>query len=93
MVDSLICSPQFTGYDVGNSLVHASGTITTLFPADGGQIKIEKTNFVQGDICTTLFPTVIIFESIFDFIDLQEIEMVKFCLWCYRNSECQVIYT
>lgn len=39
---------QFTGYDVGNDLIHASGSLTTLFPADGGQIRVEKTGFTQG---------------------------------------------
>jgi hypothetical protein len=36
------------GYDVGNELIHASGSISTLFPADGGQIRTERTDFVQG---------------------------------------------
>ncbi|KAL5004776.1 hypothetical protein ScPMuIL_018232 [Solemya velum] len=38
----------FTGYDVGNNLVHASGITTTLFPSDGGQIRSERTEFTQG---------------------------------------------
>ncbi|XP_064627357.1 sperm-associated antigen 17-like isoform X2 [Lineus longissimus] len=38
----------FHGYDVGNDLIHASGSISTLFPADGGQIRTERTDFVQG---------------------------------------------
>ncbi|KAJ8314693.1 hypothetical protein KUTeg_006843 [Tegillarca granosa] len=38
----------FTGYDVGNDLVHVSGITTTLFPSDGGQIRTERTEFVQG---------------------------------------------
>lgn len=41
-------SSQFTGYDVGNNLVHASGVISTMFPADGGQIKTEQIDFTQG---------------------------------------------
>ncbi|KAL8578119.1 hypothetical protein ACOMHN_055439 [Nucella lapillus] len=38
----------FTGYDTGNQLLHASGITTTLFPSDGGQIRSERTEFVQG---------------------------------------------
>ncbi|CAG2231565.1 unnamed protein product [Mytilus edulis] len=38
----------FTGYDVGNKLIHVSGITTTLFPSDGGQIRTERTDFVQG---------------------------------------------
>ncbi|XP_050391323.1 sperm-associated antigen 17 isoform X2 [Patella vulgata] len=38
----------FKGYDVGNNLVHVSGIVTSLFPSDGGQIRIERTEFVQG---------------------------------------------
>ncbi|XP_076445026.1 sperm-associated antigen 17-like isoform X2 [Babylonia areolata] len=38
----------FTGYDTGNQLLHASGITTTLFPSDGGQIRTERTEFVQG---------------------------------------------
>ena len=39
---------QFTGYDVGNNLIHVSGITSTLFPSDGGQIRVERTEFVQG---------------------------------------------
>ncbi|XP_033635929.1 sperm-associated antigen 17-like [Asterias rubens] len=38
----------FVGYDVGNDLIHASGFVTTLFPCDGGQIRTEKTQFIDG---------------------------------------------
>ncbi|XP_022082066.1 sperm-associated antigen 17-like isoform X2 [Acanthaster planci] len=38
----------FVGYDVGNDLIHASGFVTTLLPCDGGQIRTEKTEFVDG---------------------------------------------
>ncbi|XP_076077508.1 sperm-associated antigen 17-like isoform X7 [Mytilus galloprovincialis] len=41
----------FTGYDVGNKLIHVSGITTTLFPSDGGQIRTERTDFVQGTSC------------------------------------------
>lgn len=40
---------QYTGYDVGNNLIHVSGILTTLFPSDGGQIRTERTDFVQGE--------------------------------------------
>ncbi|XP_056016109.1 sperm-associated antigen 17-like isoform X8 [Ostrea edulis] len=38
----------FTGYDVGNKLIHVSGITTSMFPSDGGQIRTERTEFVQG---------------------------------------------
>ncbi|KAL4233858.1 Sperm-associated antigen 17 [Mactra antiquata] len=38
----------FSGYDVGNNLIHVSGITSTLFPSDGGQIRTEKTEFIQG---------------------------------------------
>ncbi|XP_021376816.1 sperm-associated antigen 17-like isoform X5 [Mizuhopecten yessoensis] len=38
----------FTGYDVGNKLIHVAGMTTTLFPSDGGQIRTEKLEFAQG---------------------------------------------
>ncbi|KAH9508941.1 hypothetical protein Btru_048357, partial [Bulinus truncatus] len=38
----------FQGYNTGNQLIHVSGLTTTLFPSDGGQIKIERTEFAQG---------------------------------------------
>ncbi|XP_041352537.1 sperm-associated antigen 17-like isoform X2 [Gigantopelta aegis] len=39
---------KFFGYDVGNNLIHASGILTTMLPSDGGQIRMERTDFVQG---------------------------------------------
>ncbi|XP_046333573.2 sperm-associated antigen 17-like isoform X4 [Haliotis rufescens] len=46
----------YTGYDVGNNLIHVSGILTTLFPSDGGQIRTERTDFVQGttSVCTSV---------------------------------------
>lgn len=38
----------FTGYDVGNNLIQVSGITSTLFPSDGGQIRVERTEHVQG---------------------------------------------
>lgn len=29
-------------------MIHASGTLTTLFPSDGGQIRVDKDVYVQG---------------------------------------------
>ena len=49
-VDTVLVFLQFMGYDVGNNMVHVGGTVTTMFPADGGQIKVEKTEFVHGKI-------------------------------------------
>ena len=43
----LLCL-QFTGYDVGNKLIHVSGITTSMFPCDGGQIRTERVEFVQG---------------------------------------------
>ncbi|XP_078618505.1 sperm-associated antigen 17-like isoform X8 [Branchiostoma floridae x Branchiostoma japonicum] len=40
----------FTGYDVGNELVHAAGESVTLFPCDGGIIRTEKNSFVQDGV-------------------------------------------
>nr|XP_006825433.1 PREDICTED: sperm-associated antigen 17-like isoform X3 [Saccoglossus kowalevskii] len=40
----------FTGYNVGNDLIHASGIMSTMFPSDGGQIRTEKTEFIQGPV-------------------------------------------
>jgi hypothetical protein len=38
----------FVGYNVGSSLIHASGTVSKMFPSDGGQIETELLQFVQG---------------------------------------------
>lgn len=40
----------FSGYDVGNNLIQVSGITSTLFPSDGGQIRTEKTEYVQGTV-------------------------------------------
>lgn len=42
----------FMGYDMGNGLIHVSGTTSTLFPSDGGLIRTERTEFTQGEITT-----------------------------------------
>ncbi|XP_039599657.1 sperm-associated antigen 17 [Polypterus senegalus] len=39
---------KFTGYNMGNELIQVSGQIRNLFPTDGGRIKIERINFIQG---------------------------------------------
>ncbi|XP_031553104.1 sperm-associated antigen 17-like isoform X2 [Actinia tenebrosa] len=39
---------DFIGYNVGDKLIHASGSLTTLFPSDGGQIRVDKNSYVQG---------------------------------------------
>ncbi|XP_063954686.1 sperm-associated antigen 17-like isoform X2 [Lytechinus pictus] len=38
----------FVGYDMGNSIIQANGNTTTLFPTDGGQIRTEHTQFING---------------------------------------------
>ena len=50
---------QFTGYDVGNNIIHVSGITSTLFPSDGGQIRVERTEYVQG-MCIHLYIVVLI---------------------------------
>ena len=39
---------DFIGYDMGDNLIHVSGSLTTMFPADGGQIQVNKSQYVQG---------------------------------------------
>lgn len=39
---------QLQGYDVGNDLLHAVGSVKTMFPTDGGLIRVEQVQFVQG---------------------------------------------
>lgn len=50
-------SYDFIGYDTGDNLIHVSGSLTTLFPADGGQIQVNKWQYVQGarSISTSVF--------------------------------------
>jgi hypothetical protein len=43
------------GYDVGNQLIQVSGITTTLFPSDGGQIRTERTDFIQGNITKIMY--------------------------------------
>ncbi|XP_071495561.1 sperm-associated antigen 17-like [Diadema antillarum] len=38
----------FVGYDMGNNIIQAQGNTTTLFPNDGGQIRTEHTQFING---------------------------------------------
>lgn len=48
---------DFIGYDMGDNLIHVSGSLTTMFPADGGQIQVNKSQYVQGarSIATSVF--------------------------------------
>ncbi|XP_030828795.1 sperm-associated antigen 17-like isoform X3 [Strongylocentrotus purpuratus] len=39
---------KFVGYDMGNNIIQANGNTTTLFPNDGGQIRSEHTQFING---------------------------------------------
>ncbi|XP_074005531.1 sperm-associated antigen 17 [Numenius arquata] len=39
---------KFLGYNTGEDLVQVSGTNQYLFPSDGGQIQVEKIDFVKG---------------------------------------------
>ncbi|PKU29867.1 sperm-associated antigen 17 [Limosa lapponica baueri] len=40
---------KFIGYNTGEDLIQVSGTNQYLFPSDGGQIQVEKIEFVKGD--------------------------------------------
>lgn len=48
---------SFIGYDTGDSLIHVSGSLATVFPADGGQIQVNKWQYVQGSrsVSTSVF--------------------------------------
>lgn len=48
---------SFIGYDTGDNLIHASGSLVTVFPADGGQIQVNKSQYVQGarSVSTSVF--------------------------------------
>ncbi|XP_074449495.1 sperm-associated antigen 17 [Larus michahellis] len=39
---------KFLGYNTGEDLIQVSGTNQYLFPSDGGQIHVEKVEFVKG---------------------------------------------
>ncbi|XP_071617247.1 sperm-associated antigen 17 isoform X2 [Heliangelus exortis] len=39
---------RFVGYNTGEDLIQISGTNQYLFPSDGGQIQVEKIEFVKG---------------------------------------------
>ncbi|XP_063999999.1 sperm-associated antigen 17 [Pogoniulus pusillus] len=39
---------KFLGYNTGENLIKVSGTNQYLFPSDGGQIQVEKIEFVKG---------------------------------------------
>ncbi|XP_071899795.1 sperm-associated antigen 17 isoform X2 [Anas platyrhynchos] len=39
---------KFLGYNMGESLIQVSGINHYLFPSDGGQIQVEKIEFVKG---------------------------------------------
>ena len=38
----------FLGYDVGDDLLHVTGVQSSMFPHDGGEIRVEKTEYVRG---------------------------------------------
>lgn len=48
---------DFIGYDTGDNLIHVSGSLSTMFPADGGQIQVKKAQYVQGakSVSTSVF--------------------------------------
>lgn len=50
-------SYSFIGYDTGDNLIHVSGSLMTVFPADGGQIQVNKSQYVQGarKVSTSVF--------------------------------------
>ncbi|XP_019404212.1 PREDICTED: sperm-associated antigen 17 isoform X6 [Crocodylus porosus] len=39
---------QFHGYNMGEDLIQVSGNTRYLYPADGGQIEVEKIEFIKG---------------------------------------------
>ena len=39
---------DFLGYDVGDDLIHVTGIQSSLFPCDGGEIRVQKTQYVRG---------------------------------------------
>ncbi|CAB4022723.1 Hypothetical predicted protein [Paramuricea clavata] len=39
---------DFLGYDVGDDLIHVTGVQSSMFPCDGGEIRVEKTQYVRG---------------------------------------------
>ncbi|XP_033915815.1 sperm-associated antigen 17 [Melopsittacus undulatus] len=39
---------KFRGYNMGEDVIQVSGTTQYLFPSDGGQIQVEKIEFVKG---------------------------------------------
>ena len=47
----------FIGYDTGDNLVHVSGSLSTMFPADGAQIQVNKSKYEQGakSVSTSVF--------------------------------------
>ncbi|KAM9565464.1 sperm-associated antigen 17 [Guaruba guarouba] len=70
---------KFLGYNMGEDVIQVSGTTQYLFPSDGGQIQVEKIEFVKG---LTLVKVRVIKDSHNFFIhitdpkkDLKEIEM------------------
>ncbi|XP_010017219.1 PREDICTED: sperm-associated antigen 17, partial [Nestor notabilis] len=72
-------SLKFLGYNMGEDVIQVSGTTQYLFPSDGGQIQVEKIEFVKG---LTLVKVRVIKDNHNFFIhitdpkkDLKEIEM------------------
>ena len=48
---------DFIGYDTGDNLIHVSGSISSMFPADGAQIQVNKSQYVHGakSVSTSVF--------------------------------------
>nr|XP_014344891.1 PREDICTED: LOW QUALITY PROTEIN: sperm-associated antigen 17 [Latimeria chalumnae] len=42
--------PKLIGYNMGDNLIQVSGHIHSLFPVDGGIIRVESTHFEQGSL-------------------------------------------
>ncbi|KAM4683533.1 LOW QUALITY PROTEIN: sperm-associated antigen 17 [Amazona ochrocephala] len=70
---------KFLGYNMGEDVIQVSGTTQYLFPCDGGQIQVEKIEFVKG---LTLVKVRVIKDNHNFFIhitdpkkDLKEVEM------------------
>ncbi|XP_068698646.1 sperm-associated antigen 17-like [Montipora foliosa] len=48
---------DFIGYDTGDNLIHVSGSISSMFPADGAQIQVNMSQYVHGakSVSTSVF--------------------------------------
>ena len=38
----------FSGYDMGDNMIQAFGMTSSMYPADGGQVRVDKCHFMEG---------------------------------------------